>query len=240
LRQALAAGEPGPTLAPVQPTLPAAPSQTWQAPPVSPPPPSATWQAPPVSPPGPPPYSGVAPVAAPGTGSILPWLLLGGGVVVLLLLAGLAGLFLISRDRLQTSTPSAPVFATVPRPTPPLRPTDTTEAAGPPRFEKITFAQGYSKEKLEPIGPASSFAAGVTEVHAIFEYSSMSNDYTWERVLYRDGNEMLRKSERWNSGKKGIFDYFISAQGEPLASGDWRLELYVEGQLLSQGNFTVE
>jgi hypothetical protein len=51
---------------------------------------------------------------------------------------------------------------------------------------------------------------------------------------------MLRNSMQWNGGKKGIFDYFINTQGEPLAAGDWRLELYVEGQLLSQGSFTVE
>jgi serine/threonine protein kinase len=250
LRQAVT--QPGSTFIPAPPpasvTRPSPPATTtWQAPPASAtrqsPPATTTWQPPPVYPPAPPPYGGMSPVATPHatrSTQYVPWALVGGGIAVLLLLAGLVGLFIIGRGRWATPTPTAPVFVPVTRPVSTTRPTNTPESPEPPQFGKITFALGYSKDKLAPVNPASSFAQGVTEIHAVFEYSGMSNGDAWERVLYRDGKEVLRKSAQWNGGKKGVFDYFINTQGEPLTAGNWRLELYVGGQLLSQGSFTVE
>ncbi|RME98037.1 MAG: hypothetical protein D6768_18305, partial [Chloroflexi bacterium] len=55
-----------------------------------------------------------------------------------------------------------------------------------------------------------------------------------------DGNEMLRGEELWSGGEEGVFDYFINnAGGEPLAAGEWTLELYVEGELLAKDSFTI-
>jgi len=116
---------------------------------------------------------------------------------------------------------------------------EDTSASSEPAIGEITFALGATDE-YEPIDPADTFEEGITEVHAIFEYSGLSTDNTWERVWYLDGNEMLRSSEAWAGDKAGIFDYFINAGGEPLTPGEWVLELYVEGNLLATGNFTIE
>jgi hypothetical protein len=37
-----------------------------------------------------------------------------------------------------------------------------------------------------------------------------------------------------------VFDYYIDNSGKPLPPGDWVLEIYVEGKLLSLGAFVIE
>ncbi len=114
-----------------------------------------------------------------------------------------------------------------------------------PKLGSITFALGAT-DTYEPVSPALSFQEGITEVHAIFEYRGMSTDYTWERVWYLDGDEILRSPqtgaprEAWSGAEAGVFDYFINNGGEPLPSGEWVLEIYVEGERLATGSFTIE
>jgi serine/threonine protein kinase len=268
LRQALATmhEEAGPTLpadrstqaSPTMPPPPAAstwpapspplpapsPSATWQvpsAPPSEPPPAATTWPEPPpqLHPSGPRPIS---PAAPPRTTSILPWILVGGVLVALVLLAGLAGLFFLTRNGAETPVPG--VIELLPTPTFTLQPTNTPTSLPPtpgaPQFGQITFALGYDKNKLEPISPGPSFTEGVTEIHAVFEYNGMSNGDTWERAWYLDGQEVSRSSAQWNGDQSGVFDYFIDQGGRPLPTGNWRLELYVKGRLLSQGGFTIK
>jgi hypothetical protein len=112
------------------------------------------------------------------------------------------------------------------------------EGAGSPLIGSITFAQGATAD-MKPVGPGQAFEPGITEIHALFEYQNMDAEYIWERVLYLDNKEILRKAEPWGGDQNGTFDYYIYTGGAPLASGQWRVELFVEGELLSQGNFMV-
>ena len=107
-----------------------------------------------------------------------------------------------------------------------------------PELSEITFALDAT-ETYEPIDPATEFEGEVTEVHAIFEYTGLSPDYTWERVWFLDGQEVLRSKEAWTGADAGVFDYFINAGGEPLSPGEWTLELYVEDELLTTGSFVI-
>lgn len=123
--------------------------------------------------------------------------------------------------------------------TPVMSPATTLTAITGPEFSPITFALGATDE-YEPINPGVAFEEGLTEIHAIFDYSGMSSDYTWERVWYLNGDEILRSGDQWNGDQAGRFDYFIDAGGAPLSSGEWLLELYVEGELLAEGGFVIE
>jgi Tol biopolymer transport system component len=116
---------------------------------------------------------------------------------------------------------------------------EETPAATEPEIGMITFALGAT-EDYEPINPGAAFSGEVTEVHAIFEYSGFSPEYSWKRVWYLDGTEVLQTTEAWSGAESGIFDYFINAGGEPLSPGEWVLELYVEDELLATGSFTIE
>lgn len=114
-----------------------------------------------------------------------------------------------------------------------------TEISAEPEIGEITFALGATEDH-EAIDPADTFEEGITEVHAVFDYSGILPEYSWERVWYLDGEEVLRSEEVWGGEESGVFDYFINAGGEPLTPGEWVLELYVEGELLATGSFTIE
>ncbi|MBN1994447.1 MAG: PD40 domain-containing protein [Anaerolineae bacterium] len=202
---------------------------------------------------------------APAATNRRPLLIVGGlGCVLLLCIALLigGGLF-FARDRLndiaglgggeatpvvETPTVIMPTATLEPSPTveTPIEPTveqaDTGET--PPLETKpvigmITFALDATAD-YEPIDPGTSFAEGITVIHAIFDYSGMLSSYTWERVWYLDGSEILRNSAAWTDSESGRFDYFIDAGGDPLSPGEWTLELYVNDELLSKGTFTIK
>lgn len=143
-----------------------------------------------------------------------------------------------------SATEEATVEATVEIAEPTAEIEATVEAETPaatvePEFGSITFALDAT-EDYEPIDPGLTFQEGITEVHAIFEYSGMSKDYTWERVWYLDGQEVLRNAEEWTGDETGVFDYFIDAGNNPLFPGEWTLELYVQDELLQTSSFIIE
>ncbi|MEW5957719.1 MAG: hypothetical protein AB1801_08355 [Chloroflexota bacterium] len=115
----------------------------------------------------------------------------------------------------------------------------TEEVSSEPEIGSITFALDAT-EDYEPVDPAEVFDEGITEIHAIFDYSGMSSDYTWERVWYLDGEEILRNAADWTDPAEGRFDYFLDAGGDPLPTGEWNLEIYVEDELLASGSFAIE
>ncbi len=117
--------------------------------------------------------------------------------------------------------------------------TEEPEEVLEPKFADITFALGATKD-YDPIDAGDVFEEGVTEIHAIFDYEGMSPDFTWQRVWYLDGEEILSNEAEWTGDKEGRFDYFIDAGGEELAPGEWTLELYVDDELLAEGTFEIE
>jgi hypothetical protein len=108
-----------------------------------------------------------------------------------------------------------------------------------PKIKEITFAWGATEDYV-PINPGLLFTHGITEVHAIFEYSGILPGDTWERVWYLNEKEVARVSKTWTGPEAGVFDYFIDNSGRPLPAGDWILELYVEGELKTLGAFIVD
>ena len=104
---------------------------------------------------------------------------------------------------------------------------------------KITFAPEVT-DSYQPVNPSLLFSGDITQVHAVFDYSGMSPAYSWERVWLLNDKEVARKTGIWAGPESGVFDYFIDNSGRPLPPGDWVLEIYVEGKLLSLGAFVVE
>ncbi len=123
---------------------------------------------------------------------------------------------------------------------PTVEPTaETTAVSSEPEIGPITFALGATAD-YEPISPAITFQQGITEIHAIFDYSGMSSDDTWQRVWYLDGEQILQNSAQWTDPAAGRFDYFLDAGGDPLPPGEWQLEIYINDNLLATGDFTIE
>lgn len=199
---------------------------------------------PPPRPPGPRPgqsrtWPATAPVARNGGPSMV---LIASGIAGILLVVILIGLFIADQFK---SAPSAPtgnavvIPSDMPIPEPTFTPTPPSSGPTDPWFGGITFARGYNEERLAPIDPASRFPEGTTEIHAIFKYEGMANDLSWEVILYKDGNEVVHETKSWDGGERSTFDYSFDAGGNPLPIGEWQLELYVSGELLRAGTFTI-
>jgi TolB protein len=108
-----------------------------------------------------------------------------------------------------------------------------------PALGPISFATGVTDDN-QPIGANTVFPEDTTEIHAIFDYEGMSTSDTWERYWYQDGTEVGSGSDTWDAGETGTFDLSLAADGEPLGAGEWKLEIYVNGELAQSGDFVIQ
>lgn len=92
----------------------------------------------------------------------------------------------------------------------------------------------------EVIDPVLLFEAGIAKIYATFDYSGLSPDDILELVWYHNGKEIFRTSQRWSEAESGRLSYEVDTGGEPFSSGEWRLEIYRQDQLLTLGIFIVE
>ncbi len=108
-----------------------------------------------------------------------------------------------------------------------------------PEFGDITFSLDTTATG-DPVEPGFLFEAGITTLHAAFDYANLTPNHRWTQVWYHNGNEISSTSQPWLEGKSGLFDYVIEAGGEPLATGEWTLEFYLDDELLTAGSFVIE
>jgi Tol biopolymer transport system component len=170
------------------------------------------------------------------------------GVLIALLLVGLVYLFLSGGDEPPDNLASVPdgtptVVVTEKEDTKVVEEVDTPTpmptAVGDPEISEILFSL-KSMEDSKPTDQATSFKAGITQLHAIFDYDNMLREYNWERVWYVNDKELLRKSESWAGDVSGTYDYLLDSGGSDLPTGKWLLELYVEDELLATGKFEIK
>lgn len=110
---------------------------------------------------------------------------------------------------------------------------------GLPAMSRITFALETTPAG-EAVEPGFAFEAGTTQVHAVFDYENLSSDQTWRQVWYHNGTELLQTSQPWLEAASGTYDYLVEAGDTPLPAGQWALEFYIDGELLTAGSFTIE
>lgn len=149
----------------------------------------------------------------------------------------------------ETSTPVATPTRALPSPTPtpvpsvtstPVPPSPTpagTPVAAPAgvNMGPIAFTTQVS-DRREPISPTIVFSDTVSRVYAVFPYSGMRNGLTWTQVWYFDDIEFSRGEAPWEWGSTDRSYVFTKLVG----TGDYRVELYVNDELLAQGEFTVQ
>jgi hypothetical protein len=91
------------------------------------------------------------------------------------------------------------------------------------------------------------FPAGTVEMYLRFEYANMKDTYLVTQKVYRDGQEqpLYGKSEPWSIGESGsgVWGVTYPIRGVVnrfLTSGKYTVDIFVEGNLLSSGQFTVQ
>ncbi len=122
-----------------------------------------------------------------------------------------------------TSVPPSPTPADTPVPAP------VSVQIGP-----IAFTTQVT-DRREPISPTTVFSDTVSRVYASFPYNGMRNGLNWTQVWYFNGIEFSRGEQSWKWGSTDRSYVFTKLVG----AGEYRLELYVNDDLLTTGEFTV-
>jgi tetratricopeptide (TPR) repeat protein len=91
---------------------------------------------------------------------------------------------------------------------------------------------------------AEEFAYGVAEMDALFDYSGMKDGQDLLVKVYINGEEdaSWRKLVTWESGAEGSYVLPLAiAYSETfvLTNGSYFVEIYVDGQIVAEGEFTV-
>jgi hypothetical protein len=142
----------------------------------------------------------------------------------------------------QASSSPQPSSTTAPTPFPPSpTPTQPAPTRGPTEFDPIIFAQGLNAEG-DPIMPSMTFPPGTTEVYAIWACRGMYQGLELHSIWYHNGQEYASGNVNWDRAEERgrWWLQLYRASGQPLPSGNYRLELYVGGQLLQSGTFTIQ
>lgn len=112
------------------------------------------------------------------------------------------------------------------------------QTATAPLMSPISFATRQGVEGW-PLDSSLQFTTAVTTVLATFSYDGLENGLPWERVWYFGDKELSQGSGVWDAGPRGKLTVQVKAGEGGFAPGVYKLEIYVQGQLLSQGAFHI-
>lgn len=104
-------------------------------------------------------------------------------------------------------------------------------------ISNLIFSDGITGDD-RPANPSYLLPSGITEIYAFFDYTGMVAGSTWQRAWYREGREIASKEAAWDAGSSGS-TWIGLRDGEPLAPGDYRLEIHVAGALAATSGFAV-
>lgn len=105
-----------------------------------------------------------------------------------------------------------------------------------PAFSDITFGL---QDNLGAIVGRNYIIPETNIVRAEFNYRNMTPDLTWTQVWYLDTVELARTSLPWAAANQGVNNEPAIQSGTGLASGHYRLELYIGDQLSATSDFVI-
>ena len=140
-----------------------------------------------------------------------------------------------------TAPTPVPPSPTPTRPAPTAVPPSPTPTRGPVEFDPIVFAQALDAEGY-PVMPSMTFPPGTTGVYAIWACRGLYQGLELRNVWYHNGQEYASSSVYWDrTDERGRwFVQLYRPSGQPLPSGNYRLELHIGGRLLQSGTFTIQ
>lgn len=118
-----------------------------------------------------------------------------------------------------------------------IPPTTTTGGAGDAEWSEFTFATNVDSS-YNPIGATDSFASGVPEVYAVYQYEGMEDGQAWSRTWYLDGTAALSQDDIWDGGEGGS-GWVNIYNTDGLPDGAYDLVVWVGREKIQQGSFTI-
>lgn len=132
-----------------------------------------------------------------------------------------------------------------------ITPVITTDTAAAPPPAPPTAAPRFSNLRFAPQGdaaPQASFPIGTDEVCALWDYQEIAPTDSIRRVWYLNDQVYIERQATWDFAKYGVagtvrdiclydrIDGYIDGAVDGIDPGQWRVEIYLNGeQLLSQG-----
>jgi hypothetical protein len=119
------------------------------------------------------------------------------------------------------------------------------EPAGPvtgePTFGPITWYRSLDEDGY-PEEPITEYRRGTTQIIAGWDHENMQEGLEWGYIWYFDGEVVLDRGDEleWEGSEAGSWwtsIYYTS--GNPLDSGDYEVELYIEGDLIQSASVRV-
>ncbi|MGH2544031.1 MAG: hypothetical protein ACRDIB_14615 [Ardenticatenaceae bacterium] len=105
------------------------------------------------------------------------------------------------------------------------------------QFTNLRFASSATGESQ------SNFPVGTEEIYAIWDYDGMSASDAMERLWFHNGELYVERSENWDFAKYGttgaVRDIFLYDRIDGIDPGQWRVELYLNGELQQTAEYTV-
>ena len=123
----------------------------------------------------------------------------------------------------------------------------------PPEFDRLTaavelrdstdigalsFSTEIDEFDLVALSPGRLFDTGFYTIYATFEYDQMSDGMVWSWVWRRDGQVISGGHEEWVYGNDGPGYVYLNPI-EGFAQGEYTLEIWVNGELMSSANMFI-
>ena len=102
---------------------------------------------------------------------------------------------------------------------------------------RVLFSTEINSE-YEAVNPANIFAEGSYTIYATFAYDAMQDGMVWAWVWRHNGEVVSGGNEYWNYGVDGP-GYIYLNPDEGFQSGDYSLEVWVNGELLTQSDLMI-
>ena len=120
------------------------------------------------------------------------------------------------------------------------KPEPVTPPSGEFRFYNLVFGPDTT-DNDQPTQIVTQLPSGATDIYAFWDYDGMADGMTWEARWYYEGqleDNASQLPQPWQGGEQG--NWWVSIYNTSgLADGDYRVELYVQDELLAEGSISV-
>jgi hypothetical protein len=101
----------------------------------------------------------------------------------------------------------------------------------------ISFSTDVSDD-YQAIDPGRRFTTGYFTLYGTFSYDDMEDGMVWSWLWKRNGQVIEGGNQVWVYGNDGPGYVYLKPE-EGFAIGDYILEVWVNGELFAQANFTI-
>ena len=90
-----------------------------------------------------------------------------------------------------------------------------------------------------PLDAANQLSVEIDQLRATFSFAGLEDGLPWQRIWYFGRQEISRGEGVWDAGEQGMLTVHAAMGAGGFLPGHYRLEIYVDGTLLTEGRVTL-